>query len=231
MKKMIKKLVLRYFLNNIPITTFMGSNPEAMIKAAISETIIEEMFRDLGFLVFKLGQEHTINPLVQFQKFIKTCGGEFTLEKRGRDYIKPIDLIRELPDFLIIDKQGKAGLVEVKYRRFGELDEYAYGVFDTYPETIIVVINSEITREKFLKCYKKIDEKKFNLLKKTHFHTHMLSDLDKEKVSKEDDIAILPLEEWLKDEFDISDDLFLTQYSRFIEKWIPHEKLNNKNDN
>ncbi len=41
------------------------------IKGVISETIVEELLRDLGFYVLKMGQEHTINPIIHLKKFIK----------------------------------------------------------------------------------------------------------------------------------------------------------------
>tara|TARA_B100001971_G_scaffold139550_1_gene128903 strand:+ start:373 stop:534 length:162 start_codon:yes stop_codon:yes gene_type:complete len=41
------------------------------IKGVISEAIVEELLRDLGFYVLKMGQEHTINPIIHLKKFIK----------------------------------------------------------------------------------------------------------------------------------------------------------------
>jgi len=60
----------------------MGYQAENMIKGAIAETIAEELFRDLGFLVLKLGQENTVNPITQLQSFIRACNGDFQLKKK-----------------------------------------------------------------------------------------------------------------------------------------------------
>jgi hypothetical protein len=38
----------------------MGRYTENMIKAVISETIVEEVLRDLGFFVLKLGHERLL---------------------------------------------------------------------------------------------------------------------------------------------------------------------------
>lgn len=103
----------------------MGKNPEGMIKKAISETIAEEMFRDLGFFVLRLGQENTLNPITQLNDFIAGCGGNFQLKYGGPS----VDFIRRLPDFVIIDKFGRVQFIEVKYSKGGYLNEERRKVF------------------------------------------------------------------------------------------------------
>jgi len=53
-----------------------------MIKKAITETIVEEMFRELGFFILRFGHEHTLNPVSQLETFIKASGGKFNLAKK-----------------------------------------------------------------------------------------------------------------------------------------------------
>jgi len=58
----------------------MKKDPENMVKKAISEELVEMMFKELGFYVMKLGKEYTINPITHLQHFIKKCGGNIDLE-------------------------------------------------------------------------------------------------------------------------------------------------------
>jgi hypothetical protein len=62
----------------------------------------------LGFYVLKLGQEHTVSPLTQMEKFGSSCGENFKLH-----FNIPYDFIRRLPDFIIVDKNGKVNFLEV----------------------------------------------------------------------------------------------------------------------
>jgi hypothetical protein len=72
----------------------MGKFTENMIKKAISETIVEELLRDLGFFVLKLGQENTLNPLVQMKDFVTSCDGKFRLDYlRARAWVTRIEII------------------------------------------------------------------------------------------------------------------------------------------
>jgi len=82
----------------------MGHNPENMIKKAISETIVEEIFRDLGFYVLKFGQENTINPIIQLESFVERCKGNFRL-KNWKDPSEEINFLKKMPDFVLIDKE------------------------------------------------------------------------------------------------------------------------------
>ena len=57
----------------------MGFYVENVVKGRIAETIAEELLRELGFFVLKLGQEHTVSPLTQMQKLLDS--GKFSKSK------------------------------------------------------------------------------------------------------------------------------------------------------
>ena len=70
----------------------------------IAETIAAELLRDSGFKVFAMGYEHTLKELAQLSD------KEFDREN------KTAKLIRQIPDFVIVDQQGEPFTIEVKYR-------------------------------------------------------------------------------------------------------------------
>ena len=139
-----------------------------IIKGRIGETIAEEMLRELGFFVMKLGKEHTANPLDQLKNFVESCGGKFKLEKLGME-IREISHINVLPDFVIVSpKNGKVQLIEVKYRWDAELYDRDLMVFKTYPEAHMLVINTEVS-EKIREISEKESANKEDLMK-SRFH-------------------------------------------------------------
>ena len=116
---------------------------ENKVKGNIAETIVERMFIDgLGFYVLKLGQEHSANPLTQIERFITKCEGKFKLEREIKDG-EGLDLLKKLPDFAIIHKNGKVRFLEVKYKCDGKLWDKDYNLFSIFPELILLVVNSE----------------------------------------------------------------------------------------
>jgi hypothetical protein len=74
---------------------------DSIIKGRIAETIIEELFRSLGFQVFKYGMENTILGIKELLRGIKD---EVALE------------IKRMPDFVVF-KDGEAHFIEVKFRK------------------------------------------------------------------------------------------------------------------
>lgn len=81
-----------------------GSNENpwvsGVIKGRIAETIVEELFRALGFQVYKYGMENSIPGIADLLKGIKD---EVAMQ------------IRKMPDFVIF-KNDKAHFLEVKFR-------------------------------------------------------------------------------------------------------------------
>jgi hypothetical protein len=77
---------------------------EEMIKGRIAEAIVRCMFEDLGFEVIPYGYEHTCPTIAKKDRLIK---GDVKNQ------------IRKAPDFIIVDKEGEANFIEVKYRADG----------------------------------------------------------------------------------------------------------------
>lgn len=71
-----------------------------LIKGRIAETIIEELFLNLDFQVFKYGMENTIPGIMDLLKGVKD---EVAME------------IKRMPD-LVVYKDGQANFIEVKFR-------------------------------------------------------------------------------------------------------------------
>lgn len=104
-----------------------------VIKGRIAETIIEELFKSLGFQVFSYGMENSIPGIKDLLKGI-----------RG-DVVKNI---RQMPDFVVF-KDNKAHFIEVKYRGNGELKLSDIERYGKYPfENALFVL----VTKKHIKC-------------------------------------------------------------------------------
>ncbi|MBS3155407.1 hypothetical protein J4404_02825 [Candidatus Woesearchaeota archaeon] len=79
---------------------------DSKLKGAMAECIVEEMLRDSGYQVYRFGYEMVLQHL----KGIK-------LED---NYVKRI--ITGMPDFIIVDENNCPNLLEVKYRKDGNLN-------------------------------------------------------------------------------------------------------------
>lgn len=190
----------------------MGSNPENMIKKAISETIAEEIFRDLGFYVLKFGQENTINPLIQLEKFVKGCEGNFKL-KNWKDPSEEINFLKKMPDFVLIDKEGNTFFLEVKFSRRGQLNESRIEVWEVYPKTMILVINLEVgtslvyPEENNLEVPQKLKDTRFHIWYKEEGETQIIS-----------------LKNWLEKRFHIPAKELIEEYENLVVKWLTEQE-------
>ena len=88
-------------------------NPENMLKGRIAETLVEELLRQSGNIVYRFGYEAIVQNLVQ-------------LEESFDRNSEVGERIRVMPDFIVIDKEGKPAFVEVKFRWKPELHKYDY---------------------------------------------------------------------------------------------------------
>jgi hypothetical protein len=77
---------------------------EEIIKGRIAEAIVRCMFEDLGFEVISYGYEHTCPTIAKKDRLIK---GDVK------------NHIRKAPDFIVVDRDGEAYFIEVKYRAEG----------------------------------------------------------------------------------------------------------------
>lgn len=104
-----------------------------VIKGRIAETIVEELFRSLGFQVFSYGMENSIPGIKDLLKGVR---GDVSKN------------IRQMPDFVVF-KDQKAHFVEVKYRASGELKITDIERYGDYPfENALFVL----VTKKHIKC-------------------------------------------------------------------------------
>ena len=92
-------------------------NPESMLKGRMAETLVEELLRQSGNIVYRFGYEAIIQNLTQ-------------LEESFDRYSEVGERIRVIPDFIVIDKKGKPVFVEVKFRWKPELHKYDYKMLE-----------------------------------------------------------------------------------------------------
>ncbi len=112
----------------------MEKDLHKMIKGRIAETIVEELFREMGFRVFRYGMENTIPGIIpQIEN-----GQQNAVSMR----------IRQSPD-LVVYKEKKAYFIEVKYRSCEKfcLKDVEKDCEYSYPNAFFVVIS-----KKHIKC-------------------------------------------------------------------------------
>lgn len=112
-----------------------------VIKGRIAETIVEELFRSLGFQVFSYGMENSIPGIKDLLRGVR---GDVSKN------------IRQMPDFVVF-KDNKAHFIEVKYRASGELKLKDIDKYGDYPfENALFVL----VTKKHIKCisYKELSE-------------------------------------------------------------------------
>jgi len=125
--------------------TMPKENPwiSGVIKGRIAETIVEELFRSLGFQVFSYGMENSIPGI---KNLLKGVRGDVSKN------------IRQMPDFVVF-KDNQAHFIEVKYRASGELKLKDISKYGDYPfENALFVL----VTKKHIKCisYKELSEGK-----------------------------------------------------------------------
>tara|TARA_Y100000385_G_scaffold103126_1_gene106638 strand:- start:5253 stop:5753 length:501 start_codon:yes stop_codon:yes gene_type:complete len=104
-----------------------------VIKGRIAETIVEELFRSLGFQVFSYGMENSIPGIKDLLKGVR---GDVSTN------------IRQMPDFVVF-KDNQAHFIEVKYRASGELKLKDIAKYGDYPfENALFVL----VTKKHIKC-------------------------------------------------------------------------------
>lgn len=104
---------------------------EGMIKGRIAEALIEELFLNLGYNVFRYGMENTVPGIM---KLLKGVRGDVATN------------IRRMPDF-VVQKDKKVFFIEVKFR---SSESFAFhDIPKEYPfeNTYFVIIS-----KKHIKC-------------------------------------------------------------------------------
>ena len=114
-----------------------------VIKGRIAETIVEELFRSLGFQVFSYGMENSIPGIKDLLKGVR---GDVSKN------------IRQMPDFVVF-KDNQAHFIEVKYRASGELKLKDIAKYGDYPFENALFI---LVTKKHIKCisYKELSDGK-----------------------------------------------------------------------
>ena len=79
-------------------------NPESMLKGRMAETLFEELMKKSGNVVYRFGYEAVLQNLVQLEKKFDGHNNEVG------------EKLRSIPDFIVIDKNGRPEFVEVKFR-------------------------------------------------------------------------------------------------------------------
>lgn len=77
-----------------------------MIKGRIAEAIVEEMLKESEYKVYRFGYEGLLQNLTQTDKMNSNTVSE---------------KIWSMPDFIVIDKDGKASFIEVKFSKDGRI--------------------------------------------------------------------------------------------------------------
>jgi len=92
-------------------------NPENMLKGRIAETLVEELLRQSGNIVYRFGYEAIVQNLTQLEE-------SFDRNSEVGERIKV------MPDFIVIDKRRSPVFLEVKFRRKPELHKDDYEKFE-----------------------------------------------------------------------------------------------------
>jgi len=77
--------------------------PENILKGRIGESLVEELLKNSGNKVYRFGYEAVLQNLTQLEK---TFDRDNEVGQR----------IRSIPDFIVINKEGKPFFIEVKFR-------------------------------------------------------------------------------------------------------------------
>ena len=104
-----------------------------LIKGRIAETIIEELFLNLDFQVFKYGMENTIPGIMSLLKGVKD---EVAMD------------IKRMPD-LVVYKDNRAHFIEVKFRASGEFNIDDIDKRGDYPYYTALIV---LVSKKHIKC-------------------------------------------------------------------------------
>jgi hypothetical protein len=150
--------------------TKVKENPwvSGVIKGRIAETIVEELFRSLGFQVFSYGMENSIPGIKDLLKGVKS-----EVSKN----------IRQMPDFVVF-KDNQAHFIEVKYRASGEIKLKDISKYGDYPfENALIVL----VTKKHIKCisFKELSEgKEITPSCRNYLGSRTEFDTDKDKIKE-----------------------------------------------
>ena len=101
-----------------------------VVKGRIAESLIEEIFKEAGYKVYRFGYEAILQNISQTNIDIKES--------------KTKDKIRSIPDFVVVSPGGSIQLIEVKYSADGKLrKENLKKYIDFWDEARIILVTSK----------------------------------------------------------------------------------------
>lgn len=104
---------------------------ESLLKGRMAETLVEELLKQSGNIVYRFGYESIVQNLAQ-------------LEDKFDRFTEVGERLRLIPDFIVINKKGKPIFVEAKFRWKPELHQDDYKNFEKindYWKAVIVLVN------------------------------------------------------------------------------------------
>ncbi len=139
---------------------------ESIIKGRIAETLIQELFLNLGYSVFRYGMENTIPGIMTLLKGVKS---------------ETAKQIRRMPDFVIQhSKTGEVFFIEVKFRAKEEFKRKDLPKDYPYENAYIILVS-----KKHIKCIsvEELDEgKEISPESKNYLGNRKEFDLDKDVI-------------------------------------------------
>lgn len=76
---------------------------ESMLKGRMAETLVEELMKKSGNVIYRFGYEAILQNLTQ-------------VSEKFERYTEIGEKVRAIPDFIVLDKTGVPSFVEVKFR-------------------------------------------------------------------------------------------------------------------
>lgn len=102
-----------------------------LIKGKIAEQLVEQLFKDLGFDVYRCGIESNIP------------NHQRLLRELGEENAKSLKIIRDFPDYTVVCERTKTAFtIDVKYRAYGKLELTSFKDYN-YKNVIFLIINSD----------------------------------------------------------------------------------------
>ena len=145
-----------------------------MIKGRIAETLIQELFLQLKYNVFRYGMENTIPGIMDLLKGVKS---------------EVADEIKRMPDFVIQNpKNGEVYFVEVKFRAAEKFSLKEMGPNYAWENVYFIIVS-----KKHIKCitYQELKEgKEIKPESRNYLGNRKEFDLDKQTIIDFCDFAI-----------------------------------------
>jgi hypothetical protein len=106
-------------------------DPESMLKGRMAETLVEDLLKQSGNIVYRFGYEAILQNLTQIQQNFSR-------------YSDVGERIRTIPDFIVIDVEGNPVFLEVKFRwdgKFYNSDKEKINLISELWKAKIIVVN------------------------------------------------------------------------------------------